>query len=269
MVTNGMVTNGMVTAGMVTAGQSTTARLVDAVAYRARTLVRRTGVDVVRTNGAGLLRLHVDQVFARYGVNVVFDVGAHHGEYGAWLRRNGYRGWIASFEPVAANFAALRRRSTGDRRWLVFPTALGAAGGRAEINVARNSVFSSFLGVTAYATETFGTEPEVAAIESVEVATLDDVAGGVLDRVAAPRAYLKLDTQGWDLEVLKGGGRTVRQLDALQTEVSCRPIYRDMPTMATSLDALRAHGFAVSGLFPVTRDADLRVVELDCVAVRD
>ncbi|HEY1734552.1 MAG TPA: FkbM family methyltransferase [Acidimicrobiales bacterium] len=258
---------------MVTTGQSTTARLVDAVAYRARTLVRRTGVDVVRTNGAGLLRLHVDQVFARYGINVVFDVGAHHGEYGVWLRRNGYRGWIASFEPVAANIAALRRRSAGDGRWLIFPTALGAAGGRAEINVARNSVFSSFLGVTAYATDTFGTEPEVAAIESVEVATLDDVAGGVLDRVALdestqPRAYLKLDTQGWDLEVLKGGNRTLGRTSALQTEVSCQPVYREMPTMATSIETLRAHGFSVSGLFPVTRDATLRVVELDCVAVR-
>lgn len=262
-----MVSNSMVSNGMVTTGQSTTARLVDTVAYRARTLVRRSGVDVVRTNGAGLLRLHVDQVFARYGINVVFDVGAHHGEYGGWLRRNGYRGWIASFEPVAANFAALRRRSASDRHWLAFPTALGAANGRAEINVARNSVFSSFRGHTAYATDTFGAEPEVAAVESVEVATLDDVADAVLDRVTDPRAYLKLDTQGWDLEVLKGADRTVRRTSALQTEVSCQPVYHDMPTMTTSLDALAAHGFAISGLFPVTRDAELRVVEFDCVAV--
>jgi FkbM family methyltransferase len=253
---------------MAPTGQSTTARLVDAVAYRGRSLVRRAGVDVVKTNGAGLLRLHVDQVFARHGINVVFDVGAHHGEYGTWLRRNGYRGWIASFEPVAASFAALRRRSAGDRHWLAFPTALGATGGRAEINVARNSVFSSFLGLTAYATETFGAEPAVTAVEPVDVATLDDVADAVLDRVAEPRPYLKLDTQGWDLEVMDGGPQTLPRVLALQTEVSCRPVYRNMPTMATSLDTLRAHGFAVSGLFPVTRDADLRVVELDCVAVR-
>jgi hypothetical protein len=90
----------------------------------------------------------------------------------------------------------------------------------------------------------------------------------VLDRVAEPRPYLKLDTQGWDLEVIDGGPQTLPRVLALQTEVSCRAVYEGMPTMATSLDVLAAHGFAVSGLFPVTRDADLRVVELDCVAVR-
>jgi len=40
-----------------------------------------------------------------------------------------------------------------------------------------------------------------------------------------------------------------------------------MPDWLTSFHTLREHGFDVTGLFPVSEDAQLRVVEFDCVAV--
>jgi hypothetical protein len=41
-----------------------------------------------------------------------------------------------------------------------------------------------------------------------------------------------------------------------------------MPSYHEALAELERLGFAVTGMFPVTRDAGLRVIEFDCVMVR-
>src|SRR5205823_5261370 len=73
----------------------------------------------------------------RLRVNCVIDVGAHCGEYGRQLRGAGYRGQIVSFEPVAASFASLERRSLRDPGRSVHRLALGSAPGRATMHVAK------------------------------------------------------------------------------------------------------------------------------------
>lgn len=235
---------------------------------RSRTWLRLRGYELVRVPSGTLLGMHLSMVFTRYEINAVIDVGARQGEYGLWLRRNGYDGWIFSFEPVGGSFAALSRRAAQDERWMVHRAALGRASGKADINVTEKTVFSSFLTPTAYASETFGSEPAIARTETVEMSTLDEVIDELLAHVTDPRVFLKLDTQGWDLEVLRGASRSLASVVALQTEVSAQPVYEGMPSMRESLDYLEQIGFDVSGFFPVNLDGALRAVELDCVAVR-
>jgi 2-polyprenyl-3-methyl-5-hydroxy-6-metoxy-1,4-benzoquinol methylase len=81
--------------------------------FRLRNLLRRRGFEVVRTGlpEANVLGLHLDRLFDRLGINVVLDVGAGGGDYGRWLRRNGYAGRIASFEPVSDSFQRLAGHS--------------------------------------------------------------------------------------------------------------------------------------------------------------
>ena len=183
--------------------------------FRSRKWLRRYGLELTRTS----LGMHLWMLFKELDIDIVIDVGARHGEYGLWLRRNGYDGWIHSFEPVAESFRALTVRSATDDRWIVHPMALGSQGGQSDINVAEGSVFSSFLEPNAYASETFGSSPEVVATETVQVGTLDEVFEGLVGRVGDPQVYLKLDTQGWDLEVLRGGSQSLPQVLALQTEI--------------------------------------------------
>jgi len=212
--------------------------------------------------------MHLWMVFTHFHINAVIDVGARRGEYGTWLRRNGYEGWIFSFEPVGKSFAALSRRAAQDERWIVRQVALGRETGTADINVMEKTNFSSFLTPSAYAAETFGSESAITATEAVEMNTLDGVINELLVDIADPHIYLKLDTQGWDLEVLRGATRCLPSIDALQTELAAQPVYEGMPSMRESLDYLDASGFDVSGFFPVNLDRMLRAVEFDCVAVR-
>lgn len=236
--------------------------------HRVRNMLRRLGYEIVRTNEPGFLGLHLSLLFEQLGINCVLDVGARNGEFGMWLRHNGYAGRIISFEPVSQSFEELRARSHGDPQWMVHRMALGSEEAERSINVTNFSVFSSFLEPNDYARDEFGSASQVQRTETVKIRRLDAVWNDVVGADGANRVYLKMDTQGWDLEVLRGAQGCLPSVLALQSEVSVQPIYSGIPTMSESLAEIESCGFCLSGMFPVNVDSSLRVVEFDCVAVR-
>jgi FkbM family methyltransferase len=236
--------------------------------HRQRLWLRRYGFEVISKERGTLLGLHLSRLFDQYQINVVIDVGARRGEYGKWLRRNGYKGWIISFEPVAESFGFLAKTAARDPRWQAYNLALGRERGEGKINVTRLTFFSSFRNPSPYAFEAFGSQPTVKSSETVTVSTLDEMFDQIMSGKSDPHVYLKLDTQGWDLEVLEGAAQSLTRVTALQTEIATLAIYEGMPMMRDSLDFLERTGFAISGLFPVNLDGKLRAVEFDCVAVR-
>jgi len=239
-----------------------------------RRLLRRLGYIVVRDRPPGDLadpmfvetvahRHLLRAVLDRLAVDCVIDVGAHHGEFAGSLRANGYAGDIVSFEPVAASFAQLQARAGVDPRWQTHRRALGREPGRARMHVARGTNFSSFLAPTRFSVEWFGTSA-VEREEEVEVARLD----ALPELAGAQRPLLKIDTQGFDLEVLAGAEGLLDRIVALQVELSVRPLYEGAVAWRDALARLDELGFRPAHLAAVTRDDGLGIVELDCLLVR-
>jgi FkbM family methyltransferase len=231
----------------------------------------RCGFYLGRYPEAYSLSAHLLQLFQRLRINCVLDVGAHHGVYGQLLRNLGYRGRIVSFESIPENFALLERQRAGDRQWHTHRWALGNQPGTAEITVRRGTDFTSFRAPNQYGQEQFGSSLEAERVEVVEVKRLDSVLEECLAGIEQPRVFLKIDTQGFDREVLEGAGQQLGLITALQTELSVKPLYEGMSTSLLDMIAfLQEHGFELTGLFPVTWDAtdQLRVIEFDCVMCR-
>jgi FkbM family methyltransferase len=210
---------------------------------------------------------HIGAVLRRHRIGTVLDVGAHTGQYGSFLRGLGYDGAIVSYEPVPETFAQLEEASAADEGWTAHRLALGDTDGSATIHVARSSDFSSLRRISDYGTTTFADATHVERREAVESRRLDGVLGEHAPGAATPM-LLKLDTQGWDMQVLDGATGILGDVAAVQTEVALQPIYEDVPSLDEVVAELSGRGFAPSGFFPVTRDADLRLVEVDLVAVR-
>ena len=233
---------------------------------RTKAALRRFGYDIVRFPPHGSLAAHLREVFQLVDVDYVVDVGAHVGEFGQLLRADvGFRGPIISFEPVSTAFARLSRVAACDRAWHVHRLALGSESGQAMVNVTRPRVLSSLL---APAAEAFppAEAPAVDRRESVSLSGLDDVWDQLIGG-GGRRAFLKIDTQGSDLQVLEGATRSLQRVAALRAELSVQPLYRGAVPYTESLLAITRLGFELSGLFPVSR-SHLRVLELDCVAIR-
>jgi FkbM family methyltransferase len=237
-----------------------TARTLDALGY--------TVVPNWRM-GSFAFTQHLRKLFEWLEIDCVLDVGANTGQYYDLLRRDvGYRGWVISFEPIPEHVAALRRRAAHEPAWRIEGMALGATAGRASFNVMVGTQFSSFLVPDHSATTQFLSANAVRETIDVAVHTLDEVLPGLARELAVRRFYLKLDTQGFDLEVVKGAHASLPGIRALQTEASVTPIYRGSPDFATTIRELQQCGFELSGIFPNNPDHFPRMLEFDCCMVQ-
>jgi FkbM family methyltransferase len=216
---------------------------------------------------------HVRELFAMLGVDCVLDVGANIGQYHEFLRLHvGYTGAVVSFEPVGELYERLAAASAGDPRWSVRRLALGEADGDAQINVMAERTLSSLLPRDEAALRSMGyekylRETEVARTETIPVRRLDAVFTEVVP-AAARSVFLKSDTQGFDMAVIRGARASLDRLSAIQIELPVRPVYRGAEDYLDALAELSGLGYEVTGLFPVQRDATLRVVNIDAIMIR-
>lgn len=197
----------------------------------------------------------------------MLDVGANRGQYAERLRKSGYTGRIVSFEPLPEFVDQLRKRAARDQDWLVFDCALGSLDGTAQINVTPGTI-SSLLPASEFGMEWSSklreSRPETITIRRLE-SVLDEATAGLTE----PRTFLKMDTQGYDLETFKGTGERISEILGLQSEVAFLQIYDGMPRFPEQLAAYEAAGFGVTGFFPVTRHgSSLRAIECDLVMLR-
>lgn len=233
--------------------------------------VKATDQELFDRHTAAFRRLvseHVAHIADSYDVNCVLDVGANKGQFAKELRRSGYRGHIVSFEPVPDIFKRLERVAAGDPKWTVLPYALGREDGSVEMKVVFGTM-SSALGPTDYGRKRYKRFQNITTVD-VPLRRLDGLLDEIVpDEITHPRWYLKLDTQGFDIEVFAGLGDRTKEIVAMQSEMALLSIYDGMPRLPAALETYEEAGFEVSGMFPVTREKDTgRVLEFDCVLVR-
>lgn len=233
-------------------------------------LDRRAPADERRIQLAAaeyLCTQHVAAMLELYGVNCVFDVGANAGQYARRLRRLGYRGRIVSFEPTADAFARLREAARDDPDWQVRHCGLGREDTVSTIHTGWNTM-NSLLPPSDYGRDRYR-RFATSRTEQIEIRRLDTLMDEALDGIADPRPFLKMDTQGYDLEVFAGAGERVADFVGLQSEVAVLRLYEGSPRMSEAIATYETGGFEITGMYPVTREAATgRVVEFDCVMMR-
>ena len=101
------------------------------------------------------------------------------------------------------------------------------------------------------------------------VRRLDGLFDQMLNDVGARSVFLKMDTQGWDLEVLRGANACISRIGAVQSEIPLKTIYKGMPSFMEVITECNRLGLDITGMFPVSRDTNnLAIVEFDCVMAR-
>jgi FkbM family methyltransferase len=227
-----------------------------------RKILRSTGHDIVRFGpGSGALASRIHRLRS-LKVDTVLDVGANVGQFGQHLRQEaGYRGRIVSFEPLVAAYRVLQGRAGRDAAWQAFNYALGAADGKVEINVAANSHSSSILGALPALT---GVEPDCRAVgkELISVRRLDSV----FDEICADSrsVYMKIDTQGFEEQVIRGAERTLARVHTVQLEMSLVSLYDSEPLFGSLCELMAQRGFGLLALEPAFVDrATLQILQVD------
>jgi FkbM family methyltransferase len=195
-------------------------------------------------------------------VDLVFDVGANIGQFARSLRSSGYTGKLISFEPIKAAFSELSRTMSKGSDWIGHNCALGAQSGRTTINISENTVFSSLMPLSPYAAK-FDPASQVVRTEEIEVRTLDEFLGDT----NGATAFVKIDTQGFEREVIKGATRMLDRVTGLQLELPIQHLYDGGWTLVDALTTLDNLGFVPAQMRPATVMNDDRSswAEIDCI----
>ncbi len=235
---------------------------------RIKRLARQVGYDLHRFLPVSSPDAHLALLLRDLGIDLVLDVGANIGQFGQHLRGLGFRGRIVSFEPLAAAHATLSAAAAADPLWEVAPrTAIGAEDGEITINVAGNSASSSILGMLDRHREV-APESTYVGQETVPLRRLDAAAAGHIG--AARRTWLKIDTQGYEAQVLDGAPDLLASVRAVQCEVSFVPLYDGQPLFDAICTRMAAAGLAVWAVWPGFVDpASGRLLQADMVFARD
>jgi FkbM family methyltransferase len=212
---------------------------------------------------------HLRRFLAHFQVDCVFDVGGNSGQYATMLRAHaGYRGLIISYEPIPELAEKMRTVAASDPRWLIEEIALDATEGFADFNVYASHNFSSMHGLSALAEKQFGDMVGLQRRIRVRTTTLASELEKHQAELGFKRPFLKMDTQGHDVEVAVGAGSRLRDFVGLQSELAIQKLYSDAPGYEEALAFYRAHGFELSALVPNNLGHFPRLLEIDCIMYR-
>lgn len=201
--------------------------------------------------------------------DLVVDVGANRGQFGLAVRDAGYAGRLLSFEPQARIAAELADRVRGDASWQVRATALGDTDRSATLHHRAADDFASFAAPSVEGMHHFRDQMAEVGTEAVAVRRLDSLVAEEPWLADAKSIFLKVDTQGHDLEVLAGCGHLLRRVELLQLEAPIVPLYEGVEALPKLLEHVSALGFVMAGFFPIAIDrAHGAVLEADVRFIR-
>jgi len=176
-------------------------------------------------------------LYNKYKMNIkgIVHIGAHYGEEIQEYVDNGIQKIIV-FEPLSKNFDVLFERLQSVNADIEgYQVALGSKKGTATMFLSSNDAQSSSILKPKQHLEL---HPDVSfdGTEEVEVSLLDEYDIGDSN-------FINIDVQGYELEVFKGGKKTLENIDYVYCEVNRDEVYEGAPMVEELDEFLGTYGF--------------------------
>jgi FkbM family methyltransferase len=199
-------------------------------------------------------------------INTVIDIGAHKGEFASKIRGILPDAAIFSFEPLEDVFRQLQINFKDAPNFKAFNCAL--ADKNCQMNIFRNEYTpsSSLLPMTQAHKQTFPFAANEHA-ETIAVRRLDDV---VCDLEVKEDLLVKMDVQGYEDKVIKGGEQVISRSRLLIVETSFKLLYESQPLFGQIYELLVQRGFRYIGsLEQLASPVDGTLLQADALFVKD
>lgn len=220
-----------------------------------KSILRKQGYDVRRYFDGSNEETSTVLALKNFGISKVIDIGANQGQYGIMLRECGFSGEILSFEPLPTIHDILKENARKYPPWRVAPrAAIGERNGETQLHVASNSASSSILRLSDLHRKA---APNVEMVDQIQtpIFTLDTI----LEQIDfdPSGAFLKIDTQGYEKQVLEGATTTLAKVKGLQLEWSLDQVYIDQEDYLYFIEFARRNGFKLWNLTPELYDKSI------------
>jgi FkbM family methyltransferase len=165
--------------------------------------------------------IDLSEIYKKYKLDItnLVHIGVNNGLEVGTYRELLPNSKIYLIEPQKEQFNKLVKRYEKDKRIILYNTALGNEIGKSEMNISPTHKGSaSLLEPTLHKT----IFPEV-EFQNTESVNLDKYENLNLKNVN----FLNIDVQGYELNVLKGAGKKLIEIDYIMTEISTKALYKD------------------------------------------
>lgn len=173
---------------------------------------------------------------------VVVDIGCRWGFAEKFTKVSGSF-QVYGFDPDIEECERLSHRYEGAAVSIV-PLGLAGSAGKRTLYVTQEPACSSLLVPDQKLTEHYPALHCARHVSSVEVETVT-LDGWATENNVQTIDYIKVDTQGTELEILKGGINILKTTRVLEIEVEFNPIYLGQPIFSDVDLFLRAEGFVL------------------------
>lgn len=191
------------------------------------------------------------------GFATVLDVGASRGQFALFARTRFPNAQLVCFEPLPEAYATLRKAITGQNAKL-HNVALGSSRSETTMHISAKDDSSSLLAIGARQVRTFpGTHEDRTTNVTVDV--LNTYLDGDLPRPC----LLKIDVQGFELEVLKGADDGLSRVDEVLVEASFVELYTGQALADEVIRYLADRGLRLVDVHGVVRSADGGALQAD------
>lgn len=203
--------------------------------------------------------------FHALNIKTVLDIGANTGQFARTIMAVLPDVHIYAFEPLPDCFQQLQAHLGQAQKFTAFNVGLGEQSGKLSFERNVYSPSSSFLKMTEQHREAFPYTRDSHQV-TVKVECLDDLAKNLM--ITEP-LLIKIDVQGYELHVLRGGEQTIKRARMLIVETSFETLYEKQPLFDDVYCLLRNWGFAyVGALDQLIHPQTGRVLQADSMFVR-
>ncbi|MDH5325768.1 MAG: FkbM family methyltransferase [Gammaproteobacteria bacterium] len=191
--------------------------------------------------------------------NTVIDVGANKGQFALVARSRFPEARIYSFEPLEDARKILQSLFDSDKNFDVSEFALGEDEGKSIFHVSKRRDSSSLLGISEKQSEYFPGTEEIGQIY-IEVKQMDSI---ISNLEIIPPVLLKIDVQGGELGVLRGGSDFLHTVSHVYVEASFVELYSGQALVHQVIEYLSQYDFILTGVYNGSFDSNGLAIQAD------
>ncbi len=189
----------------------------------------------------------------------IIDVGANRGQFSLTARHCFKDAQIFAFEPLPQPFKVLQNIFAHDNMIALYRTAIGSTSITKQMHISQRDDSSSLLPITELQNKVFPGTKEKDIID-IDVKSLDSM---LKENDVKQPALLKIDVQGYELEVLKGCKSILPLLAYVYVECSYQELYQGQPLANEIISFLDRQGFHLKGIYNTHYDSSGRAIQSD------
>jgi len=200
-----------------------------------------------------------ENVLLDLNCDLIVDVGANKGQFALAARSCFPKAKIVSFEPLDDPANKYLCVFKDDANVKLYKVAIGAEKSEASIHVSKSVDSSSLLPITSTQSQLFpGTEED--HVETINVDVLENY---IDENEIDCRSLLKVDVQGYELEVLIGSISMLKCFEYIYVECSFVELYEGQAFASKVIDFLHKNYFVLHGVYNMCYDHDGKAIQAD------